>query len=110
MKDLLGWLLIGITIVFEVLGTLSMKLSEGLTKLVPSILIFVFYGICFTAFSIAIKKIDLSLAYAFWSGVGTLVITMIGIFYFKETLNLIKITSILLIIFGIIGLKLSSGH
>ena len=45
-----------------------MKLSNGLTKPVPSVLIFVFYGICFSVFAIVVKKIHLSIAYAIWSG------------------------------------------
>ena len=61
-----------------------MKLSEGLTKLVPSILIFVFYGFSFLVFTMALKKIDLSVAYAIWAGTGTALIALIGIAHFKE--------------------------
>ncbi|MGR5995642.1 DMT family transporter [Bacillus cereus] len=50
------WLLLLVTIIFEVAGTIAMKLSNGLTKLVPSVLIFVFYGICFSVFAIVVKK------------------------------------------------------
>ena len=49
------WLLLLVTIIFEVAGTIAMKLSNGLTKLVPSVLIFVFYGICFSVFAIVVK-------------------------------------------------------
>lgn len=110
VNELTAWALIGITIIFEVLGTFSMKLSQGLTKPIPSVLIFIFYGICFSTFALVLKKVDLGFAYALWSGIGTLVITIIGVFYFKETMSLVKMASIALIIFGVIGLKLSSGH
>ena len=51
------WLLLLVTIIFEVAGTIAMKLSNGLTKLVPSVLIFVFYGICFSVFAIVVKRL-----------------------------------------------------
>ncbi|WP_445475564.1 DMT family transporter [Methanococcoides methylutens] len=96
-------------ILFEVMGTTCMKLSEGFTKTLPSIMIFLFYGISFALFTLALKRLEVSLAYAIWSGIGTLSITAIGIFYFDETLTALKVGSIALIIIGVIGLNLSSG-
>ncbi|MES9846199.1 MAG: multidrug efflux SMR transporter [Candidatus Sedimenticola sp. PURPLELP] len=101
------WLILAGAIVLEVAGTTSMKLSEGFTKLTPSILIFVFYAASFAALTLALKKIEVSVAYAVWSGAGTALIAMIGVIYFSESLTLIKIISILLIIGGVIGLNLS---
>src|SRR3989338_1998353 len=71
----MSWLLLAI--VLEVCGTTSMKLSEGFAKLLPSILIFVFYGLSFASLTIALKSIDVSIAYAVWSGVGTALIAAI---------------------------------
>ncbi|MES9965458.1 MAG: multidrug efflux SMR transporter [Candidatus Sedimenticola sp. 20ELBAFRAG] len=101
------WLILAGAIVLEVAGTTSMKLSEGFTKLTPSILIFVFYAASFAALTLALKKIEVSVAYAVWSGAGTALIAMIGVIYFSESLTLIKVISILLIIGGVIGLNLS---
>ena len=89
-------LLLGI--VFEVFGTTCMKLSEGFTRTVPSILIFVFYAISFTFVTFALKKIDVSIAYAIWAGFGTALITIIGILWFKEPINLLKMFSLLLLL------------
>ncbi len=94
-------------IILEVVGTTNMKLSEGFTRLLPSVLIFVFYGLSFTAFTFALKKIDLSVSYAIWSGVGTAIIALIGVIWFKEPVTAFKIASIVLIIVGVIGLNLS---
>lgn len=96
-------------ILFEVMGTTCMKISEGFTKIIPSALIFVFYGISFILFTLALKRLEVSLAYAIWSGIGTLSITLIGLFYFDESLTALKVGSIALIIIGVIGLNLSSG-
>ncbi len=104
---MLSWLYLAVAIVLEIAGTTSMKLSDGLTKLVPSILIFVFYGFSFLVFTIAIKKIDLSVAYAIWAGAGTALLALIGITHFKEPLTLIKIVSLGLIIIGVVGLNVN---
>jgi small multidrug resistance pump len=106
----MAWVLLLFTVVFEVFGTLSMKLSAGLTKWVPTLMIFVSYGLSFSLFSLVLKSIDLSVAYAIWSGAGTLVVSLIGILYFQESLNAVKVISILLIAAGIVGLKFSSGE
>lgn len=103
------WLFLTFAIILEVAGTTSMKLSQGFTKIIPSVLIFVFYGASFTFLTFALKKIEVSTAYAVWSGVGTALIAIIGIFYFRESATALKIVSILLIITGVIGLNLSSG-
>ena len=100
------WLFLAGAILFEVAGTTSMKLSQGFTKLTPSILIFVFYAISFVSLTYAIKKIDMSVSYAIWSGVGTALIAIIGVYYFKESMTILKFFSIVLIILGVIGLNI----
>jgi small multidrug resistance pump len=87
------WFYLAGAIALEAAGTTSMKLSYGFTKLAPSILIFLFY--------------DVSLAYAIWSGIGTVIIATIGILYFQEPVTALKIVSIGLIVAGVAGLKLS---
>jgi small multidrug resistance pump len=96
-------------ILFEVAGTISMKLSEGFTRPLPSVLIFLFYGAAFTLLTLALKKIDVSVAYAVWSAVGTAVIAGIGIVWFKEPLTALKVASLLLIVAGVVGLNLGGA-
>ena len=93
-------------IILEVAGTTSMKLSQGFTKLVPSILLFAFYAASFVALTYALKRIEVSIAYAVWSGIGTALIAAIGIFYFREDVNAIKLISICLIIVGVVGVNI----
>ena len=104
----MSWVYLVIAIVSEVIGTTNMKLSEGFTKTIPSILIFIFYGISFTMLTFALKKLDISVAYAIWSGVGTALVVIIGILWFKEPMTVIKIASVGLIILGVIGLEMGS--
>ena len=101
------WFYLAGAIALEAAGTTSMKLSGGFTNLVPSILIFLFYAASFVALTFALKGIDVSLAYAIWSGIGTVIIATIGFLYFKEPGTALKIVSIGLIVVGVAGLKLS---
>ncbi|OIK09065.1 hypothetical protein BIV60_24945 [Bacillus sp. MUM 116] len=103
----MGWIYLILGIIAEVLGSTSMKISEGFTKLIPSILIFVFYGLSLILVTISLKTIEVGIAYAVWAGLGVAIITCISIFLFHESFSLIKVISILLIIAGVIGLNLS---
>lgn len=103
------WLYLVLAILLEVSGTTCMKLSQGFTRTVPSILLFVFYILSFGMLTLALKKIEVSVAYAVWSGVGTALIATIGVLWFKEPATAMKLISIGLIILGVVGLNLSGG-
>ncbi|MEH7085854.1 multidrug efflux SMR transporter [Neobacillus drentensis] len=103
----MSWFYLILGICAEIIGTTSMKLSQGFTKLFPSIAIFVFYGLSLTLVTLSLKKIDISVAYAIWSGIGTATIAMVGLFYFKEHISLLKVCSIILIILGVVGLNIA---
>jgi small multidrug resistance pump len=103
-----AWTLLAIAITFEVMGTTCMKLSQGFTRPVPSVAMFVFYAMAFTCNTMAIKTIDLSITYAVWSGVGTIATAFIGIYYFKEAATALKMVSISFIVVGVFGLHAAS--
>lgn len=100
-----AWLYLTASIVFEVAGTTSMKLSDGFSRLVPSVFIFVFYGISFYAFTLALKKMDLSVAYAVWAGSGTALVAIIGMIWFNDTVTALKLVCLGLVIIGVTGLN-----
>jgi small multidrug resistance pump len=106
---MLFWLYLLIAILTEVVGTTLMKVSQGLTRLIPSVLMFVLYGISFVFMALALKKIEVSTAYAIWSGLGTAMIAMIGIVWFRESFNLPKLVGLVLIIGGVILLNLKGA-
>ena len=97
-----SWVYLSGAIVFEVSGTTCMKLSDGFHNIVPAILMIPFYILCFGCLTLAIRKIDVSIAYAVWAGIGTTLITMVGILWFKDPATLLKIASIGLIIIGML--------
>lgn len=103
----MNWIYLILAIGFEVIGTTAMKFSNGFTKLLPSVLMGVFYVLSLGSLNFALKKIDIGVAYAIWSGVGTSLIVIIGIFFFKEPVNTLKIVSVILVVLGVIGLNLS---
>ncbi len=103
----LAWLYLALAIVLEVAGTTSMKLSDGLSRPWPTLAIFVFYGLGFSLLTLALRHIELSVAYAIWSGVGTALIAVLGLLWFGENMTLAKFASLALIILGVIGLNLA---
>lgn len=104
------WVWLFIAIICEVIGTTSLKLSYGFSKLVPSLSTIIFYCLSFYSLSIALKTMDIGVAYSIWSGLGTAIVALIGIYLFGEPLGMLKIISILLIIIGVVGLNLSLQH
>lgn len=103
------WIYLVLSIAFEIVATTLMKMSAGFSKLLPTLGTLVGYVICFTCLSLALKKIDLSVAYAVWSAAGIVILSTVGIIFFKESVNLLKVASILFIVIGVIGLNLSGA-
>ena len=97
-----------LAIIFEIIGTTALKMSNGFSVLLPSIGTIISYGLCFLFLSYALKTIDMSIAYAIWGAFGILLISAIGMIFFHESVNLVKVVSIILIIIGTVGLKLAS--
>lgn len=103
-----AWTVLGVAILLEVAGTTSMRLAEGFTRLTPSVMIFVFYTLSFALNTLVIRVLGLSVVYGVWSGVGTVLTAMIGIWYFKEPATAVKMVSIGLIVIGVMGLHSAS--
>ena len=102
------WIYLLLAILLEVSGTSCMKLSDGFTQIVPSIFVFVFYSSSLVFLTLSIKAIDISVAYAVWSALGTALIAVIGARYFGEPMNATRIGFIGIIIVGVVGLNLTS--
>ena len=103
-----AWALLAVAILFEVAGTTCMRLSEGFTRLTPAVLIFVFYGVSFALNTLIMRTLGLSVVYAVWSGVGTVLTALIGYLYFKEPATALKMVSAGLIVIGVLGLHTAS--
>lgn len=104
-----SWLFLFVAILCGVLGTSCIKLSFDYqkSKLIFSLLIL--YAIAFTALTLALQGIDMSIVYAIWSGIGTMLIALIGLFIFNETISVKKVISLLFILAGILGINLANA-
>ena len=94
-------------IVLEICGTTSLKLSGGFSRLAPSAAVVLCYAASFALLGLALREIELSIAYAVWSGVGTAVVAAIGIVCFGENAGGWKLLCLSLIVLGVAGLHLS---
>jgi small multidrug resistance pump len=103
-----GWLLLMVAIVSEVIGSTALKASQGFSKLLPSLVVVLGYGLAFYFLSLSLKTIPLNIAYAVWSGLGTALIALLGWWVLKEPMNGAIALGILLIIAGVVVLNLAS--
>jgi small multidrug resistance pump len=103
----MAWIYLLLAILFEVTGTTSMKLSEGFKNVGPSIAIFVCYGASIGFLTLAVREIEISVAYAVWCAIGIGLIAIIGIVWFQESTSLWKLLSLGIIVIGVISLQLS---
>lgn len=94
---------------FEVFWAIGLKYSHGFTRLVPSILTVLGMIASFYFLSLALKNLPLGTAYAIWTGIGTIGTVILGIFLFKEPMDLVRLVCIGLILAGVAGLKLFSA-
>lgn len=104
----MSWAYLLVSIVGEVIATTMMKLSEGFSKPIPSIITAVGYGIAFYFLSLALKSIPVSVAYAIWAGAGIVLISAIGYFYFKQSFDFPGIVGIILILAGVATINIFS--
>jgi small multidrug resistance pump len=105
-----SWAILFVAIVFEVAGTLTLKFTEGMTRLWPTVLMFAFYLVSLFGLSIAVARIPVGTAYAVWSAVGTLMVFILGVLWFKEQVTVLRCVSAVLIVIGVAGLYLTSAE
>lgn len=108
-----SYLFLFLAIIFEIIATTALKYSEQFSKVMPSIITVLGYAVAFYCLSITLKTVPVGIAYAIWSGVGIVMITLIGVVAFKQIPDLPAILGLLLIITGVIIVNVFSktaGH
>ncbi|MFI9408103.1 DMT family transporter [Nocardia sp. NPDC052316] len=104
-------LLLAIAIASEVTATVSLKLSDGFSKVIPSIIVVVGYASAFWFLAQALKRgMQIGVAYGIWSAVGVAAIAIIGVLFLDERLTLIQVGGIGLVILGVLALELGGAH
>lgn len=105
----MSWLFLTLAILLEVTGTTCLKLSAGFTRPVYSLAVIAFYVASFWCLGLALRTIEVSVAYAIWAGAGTALIALIGMVGFRESVTLFKTVCLVLIVLGVAGLNLSGA-
>ena len=88
-------------ILFEVCGTMLLPISQNFTKIFPTVVVFLSYGLSFYMLAIVSQKLPLSIVYASWSGVGIFTIAILSYIFYKQSLNWQTITGLFLIVVGV---------
>ena len=89
---------------------MTLKFTNGMTRLWPTVLMFAFYLISLFGLSNAVTRIPVGTAYAVWSGVGTLLVFVMGVVWFREEVTLLRSISAVLVVIGVAGLYLTGSH
>lgn len=102
------WIFLSLAILSEVIATSSLKATEGFTRFWPSLVVVVGYLLAFYFLSLTLKTIPVGIAYAIWSGVGVVLIAVIGWLFFDQSLDMPAIIGLLLIVAGVLIINVFS--
>lgn len=104
----MSYLYLGIAIIAEVVATSALKSSQGFTKPLASIVVIVGYCIAFYCLSIVLKTIPIGIAYAIWAGLGIVLITIVGYFFYQQKLDAAAVIGMILIVSGVVIINVFS--
>ena len=96
-----SYLLLFAAIVFEVLGTMMLPLTQNFTKALPITMLFIAYGLSFYFLAVVSQKLPLSVVYASWAGIGVFSVAILSYFFYKQTLNWQTLVGLFLIVVGV---------
>ena len=107
----MNYLLLALAIVSELIGTSLLKYTDGFTKMYPTVATLLAYVVSFYCLSIVVKALAVNVVYAIWSGVGIVLVTLISVFVFHNSINYPTILGTGLIVIGVILVNMfGSGH
>ena len=103
-----SWIFLAIAIVSEVIGTSALKASDGFSRLWPSVLVVLGYAVAFYCLSLTLRTIPVGVAYAVWSGLGVVLITLVAWLFLDQKLDLPALLGMGLIVAGVLVMNLFS--
>jgi quaternary ammonium compound-resistance protein SugE len=106
----MAWIMLIVAGLFEVVWAYSMKLSNGFTKLIPSVVTLFMMAASFGLLSFSMRTLPLGTAYTIWTGIGAVGAFIVGIVAFGEQLSLMRVFAAILIVSGLFLMKLTSAH
>ena len=108
-----AYIYLAIAILSEVIATTALKASDGFTNSLPSTVVVVGYGVSFYCLSVVLKTMPVGIAYAIWAGLGIVLITVAGLLFYNQKLDLPSLLGMSLIIIGVVVINVFSksvGH
>ena len=105
-----AWILLLFAITSEVIGTSCLKLSEGFSKPIPTLVVLVAYSTSMLLISRVVQTIPLGITYALWSGIGIVAIVLVGLFAYKQVPSPGQLVGIATITAGVIIVNLTGKH
>ena len=99
-------LLLVLAIAAELVATAFLKVSDGFSRLWPTVATIVGYLVSFWLLSLTLRKMEVGVVYAIWSGAGTALMAVIGYYLFDESMSALKLASLFMIVAGVVGLNL----
>lgn len=103
----MSWLILFVAGLFEIVWAIGLKYTDGFTRLFPSVITLLAAAISFGLLGLAMKTLPVGTAYSVWVGIGAAGTVLMGIVLFNEPVNALRIGSVVLIVLGVLGLKLS---
>lgn len=103
-----AWLLLAISIVSEVVGTVALKQSNGFAKFVPAVCAGFCYVLAVWLMSVSMKQLEMGITYAVWAGGGAALTALVGIVIYDESANLFKLIGVALVVVAVVVLNLGS--
>ncbi|PKO65653.1 MAG: hypothetical protein CVU22_18760 [Betaproteobacteria bacterium HGW-Betaproteobacteria-16] len=103
-----SWLLLAVSIVAEVAGTIALRYADGFTRLVPSLVVTAAYAAAIWLMSMAVRQLEVGLAYAVWAGSGTALTAILGILWFSESMYPMRMVGVVLIVAGVVVLNMET--
>lgn len=104
-----AYIYLAIAIISEVIATSALKSSDGFSKLMPSIAVVLGYGIAFYCLSIVLRTMPVGITYAIWSGLGVVLIAIVGLLYYGQRLDLPALVGMCLIVAGVVVINVFSN-
>ncbi len=104
----MSWMFLITATLLDVFATIYMKQSNGFSRLLPTFMAVTLFGLSIFSLALALKEIDIVPVYVVWMGLGTALITVIGVMFFSEVMNPLKFISVAMVVLGVIGITIAS--
>lgn len=105
-----AWLTLAASVLAEVLGTLALRHADGFSRPWPSLAVLACYGCAIWWMSLAVRHLEVGLGYAVWAGCGTALTALLGIAWYGEATNWLRLCGLAFIVVGVVALNLGAAH